>query len=127
MKSGKLAALGRGRVYGYHGSMSDHDAAGKSVTTWFVSRHPGAVEWAKAYGLAIDRWTGHLDAAQVASGDTVIGTLPVNLAAAVCDRGARYLHLSLEVPAQWRGKELTAEDLRVNCAKLKEFRIVEVS
>ena len=44
-------------------------------------------------------------------GDTVIGTLPVNLAAEVCARSARYLHLSLEVPREVRGRDLTADEM----------------
>ena len=91
--------------------------------TWFVSGHPGAIEWAGRERLAIDRWVAHLDPEQVGDGDTVIGTLPVNLAAAVCRRGARYLHLSLRVPAQWRGRELTAEELQMLGASLVRYHI----
>lgn len=94
--------------------------------TWFVSRHPGALAWARARRLSVDRWVAHLDADAVASGDTVIGTLPVGLAAQVCARGARYLHLVLEVPAAWRGRELSAGELSSAAARLKEYRIREV-
>jgi CRISPR-associated protein Csx16 len=58
------------------------------MTTFFVSRHPGASAWAACQGLAVDRLVAHLDPAEVGAGDTVIGTLPVNLAAAVCGKGA---------------------------------------
>jgi CRISPR-associated protein Csx16 len=80
--------------------------------TWFVSRHPGAIGWAKGQGIVIDRWVEHLDPVAVAAGDVVLGTLPVNVAAEVCARGARYCHLSLNVPAQWRGLELSSDDLQ---------------
>ena len=73
------------------------------MTTWFVTRHPGAIEWAARQGLRIDRHVAHLDPASIAPGDTVIGILPVNLAARVCERGARYFNLSLELPAEARG------------------------
>lgn len=126
MRSGKLAALGRTVVHGYHDVMSEEDAAGKPGTTWFVSRHPGAVEWAGALGICIDRWAGHIDPAQVACGDTVIGTLPVNLAAEVCWRGACYWHLSLRVPVEWRGRELSAVDLQVLEARVEPFGIVRL-
>jgi CRISPR-associated protein Csx16 len=79
--------------------------------TLFLSRHPGAVEWARRQGLVVDQWLAHLEVAQVLPGDTVIGTLPIHLAAQVCARGGRYLHLSLDVPPQWRGRELTADEL----------------
>lgn len=56
------------------------------MTTFFVSHHPGAIEWATQQRLAVDRFLAHLDPGQVSSSDTVIGTLPVHLAAKVCDR-----------------------------------------
>jgi CRISPR-associated protein Csx16 len=37
------------------------------------------------------------DVARVRAGDREIGSLPVHLAADVCVRGARYLHLSLDL------------------------------
>jgi CRISPR-associated protein Csx16 len=105
--------------------MNCGDAGTLRGTTWFVSRHPGAIEWAKGQGLAIDRWVAHLHPAEVAAGDTVIGSLPVNLAAAVCQRGARYLHLSIVLPAQWRGRELSAAEMQASAAELKAFHVEE--
>lgn len=92
-------------------------------TVWFVSRHAGAIEWARAQGLAVDRWVGHLDVNEVSTGDTVIGTLPVHLAAEVCTRGARYVHLVLELEAGQRGKELGADDLHSRRATLREYHV----
>lgn len=93
------------------------------MTTWFVSRHPGALEWAARQGLQIDRFATHLDPAEVQCGDTVIGSLPVNLAAMVCQRPARYLNLSVALPVEFRGKELSADQLERLGARLEEFRI----
>ena len=93
------------------------------MTTWFVSRHPGAIEWATRQTLAVDEFVHHLDPALVRGGDTVMGSLPVNLAAAVCERGARYLHLSMELPPDLRGKELTADQLDQLGAKMCEYRL----
>ncbi len=45
------------------------------------------------------------DINDIQSGDTVIGSLPVNLAAEICQRGAAYIHMTLNVPEHWRGKE----------------------
>ncbi|MDD5297615.1 MAG: CRISPR-associated protein Csx16 [Rhodocyclaceae bacterium] len=81
------------------------------MTTFFVSRHPGAVAWASRQGLAVDRLVAHLDTADIQPGDVVVGTLPVNLAAEVCRQGGRYLHLALELPLEMRGRELSADDL----------------
>jgi CRISPR-associated protein Csx16 len=91
--------------------------------TFFLSRHPGAVEWARRQGLVVDQWLAHLEVAQVQPGDTVIGTLPIHLAAQVCARGGRYLHLSLDVPPQWRGRELTADELEAAGARLEGYDV----
>ncbi len=93
------------------------------MTVWFVSRHSGAIEWAAQQGLRVDQQVGHLDLGQVQAGDTVIGTLPVNLAAAVCNQGAHFLNLSLDLPAHWRGRELSADDMRQCNARLEGFHI----
>jgi len=93
------------------------------MTTWFITRHPGALEWAHRHGLSIDRHIVHMDPADVRPGDVVLGTLPVNLAADVCAKGARYLNLSLDLPAEARGRELSADDLERYGARLEEYRV----
>ena len=93
------------------------------MTTYFVSRHPGAREWAGLQGIAVDEQLDHLHVETIRAGDTVIGSLPVNLAAEICARGARYLHLSLELPREWRGRELTAADMRRFGARIEEYRV----
>lgn len=97
------------------------------MTVYFVSRHPGAVEWAARHGIAVDRLVGHLDPTAVKPGDVVLGTLPVHLAAEVCARGARYLHLSLDVPAEHRGLEFTCDDMQRFNARLEEYRVEKVA
>jgi CRISPR-associated protein Csx16 len=93
------------------------------MTTWFVSRHPGAQEWARQEGIEVDAVVEHLDPAVILPGDTVIGSLPVNLAAEICRKGARYLHLTLELPFELRGRELTAEDMRRCGARVEEYGV----
>jgi CRISPR-associated protein Csx16 len=93
------------------------------MTTFFISRHPGAKAWAAEQGLRIDQHLTHLDTARIQRGDTVIGTLPVHLAAAVCSQGARFFNLSLDLPAHWRGRELSADELRQCQARLECFEI----
>jgi CRISPR-associated protein Csx16 len=93
------------------------------MTTYFVSRHLGAIDWVAEEGIHVDVFVEHLDPERIRKGDTVIGSLPVNLAALVCERGARYLHLSLELPSQLRGRELTVEDMRACGARIEAFRI----
>lgn len=93
------------------------------MTTWFVTRHPGAVEWARRKGLRIDRLIPHLVPEAIAPGDTVIGILPVHLAASVCERGARYLSLSLDLPPEARGRELSADELEACGARLEAYAV----
>lgn len=97
-----------------------------SMTTFFISRHAGAVEWLGRLGVHVDRLVDHLDPDEVRAGDIVMGTLPVNLAARICERGARYFHLSLELPAEARGRELSADDMARFGAALDEYRISRV-
>ncbi len=96
------------------------------MTTWFVTRHAGARDWAARRQLSVDRLITHLDAdaiGTITAGDLVIGSLPVNLVAEVCLRGGRYLHLSLRVPEAMRGRELSADDLDHLGATLQEYRV----
>lgn len=97
-----------------------------SMTTYFISRHPGAREWAAGEGVVVDTVIAHLDPTVIQPGDVVIGTLPVHLAAQVGQRGGRYLHLSLDLPADWRGQELSAADLRRFRARLEEYQVTAV-
>ncbi len=86
----------------------------------FVTRHPGAVEWARRQGLEAEV-VPHLNPAEIRPGDTVIGTLPVHLVAEICRRGARYLHLTLHTPPEARGRELSADDLEAFGARLQAY------
>lgn len=96
------------------------------MNTYFVTRHAGACAWAREQGIEVDAVIEHLDPAVIEPEDRVLGTLPVNLAAEVCARGGRYLHLSLDTPPHLRGRELTAPELRACGARLEEYRVVRV-
>ncbi len=97
------------------------------MTIWFVSRHPGALAWARQNGIAFDRHVAHLDTIRISAGDKVIGSLPVNLAAEVCARGAEYWNLSLRVAEQDRGRELSAEELQAYNATMEHYEIRKLS
>jgi len=92
-------------------------------TTFFVSRHAGAVQWAKHHGIDVDHHVIHLSPDEVKQGDTVIGSLPVHLVAAICERGATYVNLSMDLPRELRGRELTAEDMDHCKARLESFSV----
>ena len=96
------------------------------MTTYFVTRHAGAFEWAARQGIAIDRTVPHLDPSEIRPGNVVIGTLPVHLAAEVCARGARYVHLVLELPLESRGLELTPEEMARCGARLVEYQVERI-
>jgi len=91
------------------------------MTTTLITRHPGAIEWASRQGLQVDRQIAHLEPTDIQPGDVVIGTLPVNLAALVCARGGRFLNLTIELPPEARGHELSADELDIYRARLEEY------
>lgn len=93
------------------------------MTRYFVSRHPGAIAWARKHKVVVDVWVDHLDPSQVAEGDAVIGSLPIHLVADVCARGATYQHLQFDVSPQQRGRELEADDLDALGARLVGYRV----
>ncbi len=91
------------------------------MSTYFISRHAGAVAWAETEGFIVDQQLAHLEPSVIQSGDIIIGNLPINLIAAVNARGGRYFHLTLTVPMELRGKELSAEAMREYGARLEEY------
>lgn len=96
-----------------------------SPRRFFVSRHPGAIEWAKRYHWSVRTlFVPHLDVAAIAPGDVVIGNLPVHLAAKVCALGARYLHLTVDLLEHQRGAELSADQMEAAGAHLVAYRIL---
>lgn len=98
------------------------------MTAIFVTRHKGAADWALVRGLTAVL-KPHLekgDIDRLGAGDVVLGTLPVNVVADVNAKGARYLHLVLEIPEAERGKELSADDMERLGARLEEYQVERV-
>lgn len=93
------------------------------MTVFLVTRHSGAVQWIAARGIVVDQHCPHLDPAEIGAGDTVIGTLPVHLAASICARGGRYVHLSIDLQSDARGRELGADELDRYGARLDAFEV----
>lgn len=92
------------------------------MATWLISRHPGTLQWVQQQGLTFDHHQPHLNPADVQTGDSVYGTLPVSLIASINARGARYFHLEMDLPANKRGTELTPQDLVELGAHWQEYR-----
>lgn len=87
------------------------------MTTWFVSRHPGAIAWMKKQPIKVDRWVTHLDTDEIAANDTVIGVLPLHSVAKICAKGAIFMAINVELTEQQRGRELTVQDMEgVKCS-----------
>lgn len=92
---------------------------------YFITRHIGALEWAAHTGFAFDVHQAHLDDIErYQYGDIVAGTLPINLVADLLQQGVIYLHLSLIIPPQLRGVELSAQQLFECEARLEEFTVM---
>lgn len=97
------------------------------MAIFFITRHPGALDWLNRQDLPVDFILSHLDLALIKPGDVVIGLLPVHLAAAVCDSGADYWHLSMELPCEARGRELTADEMEAYGSRLEQFTVIPKS
>lgn len=88
--------------------------AKQSGRTLLISRHTGALEWLSQQGYKNSEIIEHLDRATIDSltpEDTVVGNLPIHLAAEISQRRSKFLYLQIDLPQALRGKELTAEEL----------------
>ncbi|MDC9728534.1 MAG: CRISPR-associated protein Csx16 [Methyloprofundus sp.] len=97
------------------------------MTTYFVTRHTGAKQWAIEQGIDVDFLVEHLNIEGILEGDIVLGSLPVNLVAELNAKGARYFHLSLQLSAALRGTEISAELMRELGAKLEEYSVKKIN
>lgn len=98
------------------------------MTTWLVTRHPGAVMWAAKSGIQAENHgiVQSLDISLVADGDKVVGTLPIHLVDEVIKRGGSYFHIAMELPEEARGKELTEKQMRSYNARLEQYYVVNL-
>ena len=97
------------------------------MTTYFVTRHVGALQWAKQNQLHFDVHLVHLfDLDVLQARDTIIGTLPMNLVYSLNEKGIRYIHLSLEIPSHLRGVELSLDQLNDCKANLQVFVVHKI-
>lgn len=98
------------------------------MTTYLITRHPGALHWARQKKLHFDVHTEHLESFDgLGAGDVVIGTLPINMVYELNRRQIRYVHLSLQIPRELRGIELNADQLHQCNAELQEFRVERIA
>lgn len=89
-----------------------------------VTRHAGALDWLAEKMQESFVHLAHLhDVVFLFPGDVVVGTLPVNLIADINARGAHYYHLTMDLPYDLRGQELTAAQLTQLNAQLVEYYV----
>jgi len=99
------------------------------MTTYLVSRHPASIQWIEQQGIHIDQFLNHFTQEhleQLQSKDTVVGILPIQIVAQINQKGAHYYHLTLNIPFEYRGKELTLQDLNRFKASLIEYQVEKV-
>lgn len=96
--------------------------------TYLLTRHFATVEWVRDQGINVDGVLGHLNSVEAFQpGDRVLGTLPINLVARLNDRSVEYWHLSLNLPSELRGKELTLAELTSCMPSLERFQAQKVT
>ena len=93
-----------------------------------VSRHSGALTWLqRQLGVTDVQQVAHLHDLPMGPGDRVCGILPIAWAARICRAGAEAHILTLDVPPQLRGQELTATQMDDLGARLVQYdvRVIE--
>lgn len=93
-----------------------------------VSRHSGALTWLqRQLGVTDFQQVAHLHDLPMGPGDRVYGILPIAWAARICRAGAEAHILTLDVPPQLRGQELTATQMDDLGARLVRYdvRVIE--
>lgn len=96
------------------------------MTVWFVSRHPGAVEWLKGSGIKVDRIADHISPDEVVAGDIVYGVLPLHIISDICEKGARFFALDFNMNLAQRGRDLTKSELDSLKCKLQEYKVTKI-
>ncbi len=87
-----------------------------------ITRHKGAIDWARQQQIEFDQYLTHLDdVGSLSANDVVYGILPVHQAGLVCSKGIDYFHLCMNVPEEWRGQELTAEQMQICQARFVRY------
>ena len=98
----------------------------RSGRTIIITRHPGAVEWLHKQGYNNAERYNHLEQSTIGSltsNDTVIGSLPIHLAAQVCATKAQFIFLQIEIPNAMRGNELSCAEMEQCSAQLAAFHV----
>lgn len=101
----------------------------------FVTRHKGAIEWARRHGVlgtktvfakTVPNLTEDI-LSEINEKYTIVGDLPVHIAARVCAKGARFFYLDIGDKDKSSIKELTANEMEMCGTRIIEYRIEEGS
>lgn len=99
------------------------------MNVYLISRHSAAVEWLRSQSFSSATHVPHADEgfwAGLKAGDLVIGTLPMHLAAKAVEVTGRPVgFLSLFVPEDERGKELSVADMERLGASIRWYHVAE--
>lgn len=92
-----------------------------------ITRHQATVEWIQSTLHSADAVTvsAHYTPGMEDGCDYVVGILPVNLIAGLCAKGVRYYQIVMDVPQEFRGKELTVEQMDEFQARMFQYYVEE--
>lgn len=92
-----------------------------------VTRHNATVEWLKntitsdeADEMVV---TAHYTPGMAQGFLYVVGILPINMVAELYAEGIRYYQVTMDVPEEFRGKELSIEQMDEFNARLVQYRV----
>lgn len=89
-----------------------------------ITRHPGAVQWVRhLLDHEVVESLPHLYTEDIDPNACYYGVFPLNLAAAICAAGAECWALTLDMPPELRGQELSAEQLQRLGASLVRYDV----
>lgn len=92
-----------------------------------ITRHPGGADWVLRQLSHELQVVAHLGLDQVEPGGAYYGVLPLNLAAAICEQGSECWIISVTIPPELRGQELSARQLDELGAELVRYDVRPVA
>lgn len=93
------------------------------MRTILVTRHLNVASWVESQGIDVDVCFPHLEIGKVDEGDRVIGNLPLSLVSELIKKNCTYLNIEMSVPFEYRGKELTVDQMNEFGACLTSYSV----
>ena len=96
------------------------------MTSYLITRHSGAIDWAKQQNLKIDKVLSHINEINIerlSSNDKIYGNLPLHIINTLCEKNIEYWNLDLDIPLALRGKDLNLKEMN-NChARIERYTV----